>query len=265
MIVVKIGGGEGINYDAILSDVAALDEETVIVHGGNSELTSLSRRLGKEPKMLHFASGNVSRYTDQETMELFEMVYCGKINSLLVEKLHKLGKNAFGLSGLDGGLLKGERKKELVVLEEGKRKVVRDDRSGNVVDVDSDLLTLLMEKGYLPVISPPALSEDNMAINVDGDRVAALIAAELGADALIILSSVPGLLKDLKDEGSLVAELSVSGMERVEHHAQGRMKIKLLAAKEALSGGVKRVILADARVQKPVSKALAGGGTHIVW
>lgn len=261
MIVVKIGGGDGIDYDAILRDIASSGQVAAVVHGGNAEHRRLCQRLGKEQRMLTFASGHVSRYTDRETMDIFEMAYCGRINKMLVEKLQALGVNAVGLSGLDGALLRGKRKKELLALVDGKRRVVRDDLSGKIETVNAAFLTLLIDKGFLPVISPPALSEENEAINVDGDRAAAMVAASLGADTLVILSNVPGLLRDPKDESTLVRQ--AEGIEEIERFAEGRMKIKLLGAKEALDRGVRRVVLADARKERPLTLALEGHGTVI--
>lgn len=261
MLVVKIGGGEGIDYDAILSDISSMEEKIVIVHGGNAELDKLSKAVGKEQRMLRFASGHVSRYTDKETIELFEMVYCGKINKMIVQKLQKLGKNAVGLSGLDGGLLRGKRKDTLLAELDGKRRVIRDDLTGKIETVNGEFLHMLLDNNFLPVISPPALSRENEAINVDGDRAAAMIAATLKAETLVILTNVPGLLKDPEDESTLIKQ--ARGLTEIEDFAKGRMKIKLLGASEALEGGVGRVILADARIDQPVTKALAGEGTVI--
>ncbi len=263
MIVVKIGGGEGINYDAILSDIAALGEEVIIVHGGNAELARLSKQLGREQRTLRFSSGHVSRYTDRKTMELFEMVYCGKINKMIVEKLHLLGKRPIGLSGLDGALLVGRRKETLIALIGNRRRVIRDDMSGRLEGVNTELLHVLMKLGYVPVISPPALSNECLPINVDGDRAAAMIAARMGARVLVILSAVPGLLKDPGDESSLITTINSGDMERMQEFAKGSMKRKLIGAGEALAGGVGTVIIADARVDLPVTRALAGSGTHI--
>lgn len=263
MIVVKIGGGEGIDYDAILSDIAALGEDVIIVHGGNAELARLSKQLGREQRMLRFSSGHVSRYTDRETMELFEMVYCGKINKMVVEKLHLLGKRPIGLSGLDGALLVGRRKETLIALVGNKRRVIRDDMSGRLEGVNTELLHLLMKQGYVPVISPPALSNESLPINVDGDRAAAMIAARMGARALVILSAVPGLLRDPEDESSLITALNSGDMEKMQEFARGSMKRKLVGAGEALAGGVSTVIIADGRVDRPVTRALAGRGTRI--
>jgi len=262
MIVIKIGGGEGINYEAILSDIATLDTPVIIVHGGNAELNKFTRQIGKEPRMLTFDSGHISRYNDEEGMELFEMVYCGKINSMIVQKLHALGMNPVGLSGLDGSLIKAKRKETLIVREEGKRKVIRDDLSGKIEEINVKLLSLLLEGGYTPVISPPALSHENQAVNVDGDLAAAMIASTMGSNWLIILSNVPGLLADKEDPSSLIEHVTLAEIDHVQEGAKGRMKIKVHAAREALEKGVRRVIIGDARIEQPVTQALGGKGTH---
>ena len=262
MIVVKIGGGKEIDYDAILSDISK-QKDIVVVHGGNYQMKVISEKLGKEQRMITSVSGHESRYTDKETMEIFEMVYCGKMNKMIVEKLHKLNVNAVGLSGMDGKLLEGYRKTAIKIVENGKKKVIRDDYSGKIEKVNVKLLNVLIENGFVPVITPPAISYENEAINVDGDRVAAEIAKALNADVLVILSNIPGLLKDAADESTLIKSISRSEIESSMEYAKGRMKRKVLGAAEALDGGVKKVIFGDARVEEPVTKALNGNGTVI--
>ncbi len=142
--------------------------------------------------------------------------------------------------------------------------VLKDDHTGRVDQANVSLIHLLLENGYLPVISPPAISYEGEAINVDGDRAAAVLAKALGADRLLILSNTPGFLKKVDDEESLIRKLDADGIdEAIETYAQGRMKKKLLGAKEALAEGVRRVILGDGRIPNPVTAALQGAGTVI--
>jgi len=267
MLVIKVGGGQGINYDAVCADIAALVRDgvrLVLVHGGSHETNLLSERLGKPPKTLTSVSGYTSRYTDRETLTIFTMVYAGKINKELVERLQKLGVNAVGLSGVDGRLLEGPRKAALTVIDGGKKRVVRDDLTGRVERVNVGLLRLLLEQGYTPVVAPLAISTDSEAINVDGDRAAAMIARALAADQLIILSNVPGLLRHFPDESSLIRHIPKDRVEEFIAFAGGRMKKKVLGAAEALTAGtVRQVIFADARVEAPLRAALAGQGTVI--
>ncbi len=267
MIVVKVGGGEGVNTELVCQDVAALvarGEQVVFVHGGSHETNVISEKLGHPPRFVTSISGHSSRYTDRETLEIFVMVTAGKINKLLVERLQQLGVNAVGLSGVDGRLLEGRRKAFLRIREGGKRKILRGEYSGVIEHVNAGLLTLLLGGGYTPVVAPQAISYESEMLNVDGDRAAAAIAAALGADALVILTNVPGLLKDVEDEGSLIPEIPRAQAESyLERYAKGRMKRKVLGAVEALREGVGRVILADGRRENPVMRALEGEGTVI--
>ncbi|RMG10134.1 MAG: [LysW]-aminoadipate kinase [Planctomycetota bacterium] len=269
MLVVKVGGAEGVDLGTVCADMAALAAEGqpwVLVHGGSHETNQVAEKLGHPPEFVTSVSGYTSRKTDRRTIEIFEMVYCGKRNKALVERLQALGVNAVGLSGLDGRLLEGPRKKALKVVhpETGKRLVLRDTYTGTVKKVNASLLRLLLDAGYWPVLTPPAISEEHEAINVDGDRAAARVAAALGAETLVILSDVPGVLRDFPREESLVERLPRHRIEEAqERWAQGRMRIKLLGAKEALEGGVARVILGDSRGESPVRAALSGKGTVI--
>ncbi len=266
MIVVKIGGSDGINLDLIVDDIAALAQEgqqMVIIHGGSAETNRVAEALGHPPRFVTSVSGYTSRYTDRKTLEIFEMVYCGKINKGLVERLQRRGINAVGLSGLDGRIFEGPRKAVIKVIENGRRMVLRDDYTGKVERVNTHLLRLLLDNGYLPVLTPPAASYDGEAINVDGDRAAAAVASALGAEQLIILSNVPGLLRDYPDESSLIPHIPRSRVEAAMDFAQDRMKKKVLGAVEALDAGVGRVVFADGRVEQPIRRALAGQGTVI--
>jgi acetylglutamate/LysW-gamma-L-alpha-aminoadipate kinase len=264
MFVVKIGGSSGINLDYVLEDIARQTEPLVLVHGASDELNRISEQLGKPPRMVTSPSGYTSRYTDRETLDIFAMVYCGKLNTRIVEKLQQLGVNAVGLSGVDGRLLEGKRKPAIRIVEEGRTRMLHDDYTGKVEKANAGLLRLLLDHGYLPVVSPLAISYEREAINVDGDRAAAVIANALGADRLIILSNTPGFLRDVHDEGSLIRTLDREGIDpAIEAYAQGRMKKKLLGAREALDEGVKTVILADGRIPGPVTAALAGQGTVV--
>lgn len=266
MIVVKIGGAEGVGIEPLCADVAHLigkGEQIVLVHGGSHETNVISEKLGHPPRFVTSAAGHVSRYTDRETLEIFAMVVAGRVNKRLVERLQGLGVNAVGLSGPDGRLLEARRKSVLKVVEDGKCKVLRDEWSGVIEQVNVHLLRLLLDHGYTPVVAPLAISEAGEMVNVDGDRAAAAVAAALRAETLVLLSNVPGLLRDFPDEGSLIRSIGRGEVEGYFTYAQGRMKKKLLGAQEALAGGVGRVILGDGRIAAPVSQALAGRGTVV--
>lgn len=266
LVVVKVGGASGIDLDAVCDDVAELwraGTQVVLVHGASAETNEIATRLGHPPRFVTGPGGHVSRYTDRQTLEIFEMVYCGKVNKGIIESLQRLGVNAVGLSGIDGRLLEGRHKESVRSVENGKVKVLRGDHTGTVERVNGGLLELLLDAGYLPVLTPPAISYEGVAINVDGDRAAAAVAGEMKADALVLLSNVPGLLRDFPDETTLIREVPALDVEEYLEFAHDRMKKKVLGAAEAVQAGVKRVIFADARVEDPIHRALAGAGTVV--
>jgi acetylglutamate/LysW-gamma-L-alpha-aminoadipate kinase len=268
VIVVKIGGTTGVDLAAVTRDVAAhvaAGRRLIVVHGGSGETNAISEQLGHPPRFVTSPSGFTSRYTDRTTLEIFAMVTAGKINTLLVEQLQKLGVNAFGLSGVDGRLMVARRKDAIRIIdpETGKQRMLRDDYTGKIEQVNGALLGLLLDAGYTPVIAPLALSLEGEALNVDADRAAAMVAGAVGAAQLILLSNVPGLLRQFPDESTLIRQIDAGKVEQSLEFAEGRMKKKVLGASEALQLGVGQVILADGRVEAPVANALAGNGTVI--
>ncbi len=265
-MVVKIGGTRGVDFSELCLDkenILAEGKQLVLVHGGSAEANDLGEKLGTPPRFITSPSGYTWRYTDRTTLEIFLMSVNGKVNTLLVEQLHRLGVNAFGLSGMDGGLLRATRKENVISIENGKRKILHDDYTGRIEHVNTALLYLLLEAGYLPVVAPLAVSQKGEALNVDADRAAASLAAALNADTLIFLTAVPGLLEHFPDETTLIRFLPRSHLASALEMSQGRMKKKILGAEEALQGGVKRIIIADGRWEKPITNALAGNGTVI--
>ncbi len=267
MVVVKVGGSAGIDYEMVCRDVADLTnrgQEVVLIHGGSHLTNQVATALGYPPQFVTSPSGYTSRLTDRNALEIFEMVYCGKVNKEIVEILQSNGVNAIGLSGMDGRLWEGPRKKAIRVLENGRKRIIRNNFTGRVEEVNSDLLHTLLANDYVPVLTPPAISYEGEAINVDGDRAAAATAAAIEADNLLILSNIPGVLREFPDESSLIPEIGEKDIEFIKgKYAEGRMRIKLLGAQEALAGGVSRVILGDARVEQPIQRALSGQGTVI--
>jgi acetylglutamate/LysW-gamma-L-alpha-aminoadipate kinase len=266
VLVVKIGGGAAMDQDRIADDLTELLREgrrLVVVHGGSALTNKIATRLGHPPEFVTSVSGYTSRRTDRRTLEIFQMVYCGLVNKRLVERFQRRGINAVGLSGLDGRIWQGPRKSSVKIVRGGKRLVLRDDYTGKVERVNVSLLEALLVQGYLPVLTPPAVSHDGEAINVDGDRAAAVTAVALKAEALVILTDVPGLLARFPDQSSLIRRIDRPELGRFLAVAEDRMKKKVLGAEEALAGGVARVIFSDGRVDRPVHRALAGEGTVI--
>ena len=264
-IVIKLGGAEGVQFDAICRDVAELvqqGERVVLVHGGSNEANLLGESTGYPPKFITSPSGYTSRYTDAKTMEIFAMAVNGKINTFLVQDLQKVGVNAIGLCGLDGRLMQATRKGAIKSIEDGKIRMIRDDYTGKIESINDGLLALLMQQGMVPVVAPIAISQDSEALNVDADRAAAMIAAALEADQLLLLTAVPGIMRKFPDPSTLIARVGYNEIDSVIDLVEGRMKKKVLGAKEALDGGVKQVVIADGSTQDhPLVHALGGHGT----
>ncbi len=265
-LVVKVGGGAAIDRTAVADDLAALwsaGRRFVFVHGGAETTNAVATALGHPPRFVTGENGLVSRRTDRRTLEIFAMVYRGQLNLEWVELLQLRGVPAVGLCGLDGRIFEGERKATLRVRDGERRYVLRDDWTGTVERVNAPLLRLLLDHGYLPVLTPPGASSRGEAINVDGDRAAAAIAVALGAGALVLLSDVPGLLARWPDPASLVRRLTPADRGHAEQIAQGRMRRKVRYAYDALAQGVARVVLAQGSGDRPLRAALEGGGTQM--
>jgi acetylglutamate/LysW-gamma-L-alpha-aminoadipate kinase len=257
-IVIKIGGSlmkEGVPM-AMVEDVAALapSHQVVIVHGGGDVVTQYATRLGKEQRFIVSPDGIRSRYTDKETAEIYQMVMSGLLAKRLVSALGAVGLRSVSLSGADGKLLLGKRKTKLVIMDDRGRKVaIEGGYTGKVVGVNAPLLDTLLSQGYVPVVSPVAAGESAEPLNVDGDRAASSVAVGAKADAVVFLTNVDGLSL----EGGLVAHLTPGeASSRLPKIGFGMQK-KVMAAVEAVEGGVREAIICSGTRGNPLTKALA--------
>jgi len=264
-IVVKIGGARAVDPEGALGDVQTLvenGESVVVVHGGSTAVDETLERMDIEPEYVENPDGVVGRFTDAETMDVFKMVF-GKLNVDLVTQLQDIGVNAVGLSGPDGRVLEGERKSAIRVLEDGKRKIRRGDHSGTIASVNDELLTLLLEAGYTPVVSVPMYATEGTAVNSDADRAAAAVAGALDG-TLVELTDVAGVYRDPEDPSTRIDRVDDrAGFETLEAAAEGFMGRKVMAAREALESGAAKVVIADANAEAPITEALNGNGTTI--
>ncbi len=262
-LVVKVGGSAGAATANIVREIAqcvAQEQRIVVLHGGSDLTNALSERLGHPARMITSPSGMVSRYTDSETLSIYAMAVAGQINTELVASLQQQGINALGLAGVDGRLLLARRKSIVRSQTPGGRlQILRDDYTGQVEQVNDTLLRQLLDAGYTPVIAPLALSQEGERLNVDGDRAAAAVAVALGAEALVIMTNVPGLLSDPEDSSTLIRTIPAERITEYTEFARGRMRKKLLGAREALQGGVPRVCIGSSSLLD----VLGGAGTTI--
>lgn len=265
MIILKIGGGQNINWDYIVKDIAFLikKEPIILVHGASFKRDQLAKKLKHPTRYITAPSGNFGVYTDKKALEILVMVYAGLVNKQIVAKLQQYGVNAVGLSGADGRIWSGKRKEYLLSSKGNKVNLIKDTYTGKVEKVNTKLLKLLLDNGFLPVITQPAISFKGELINTDNDRNLAVMAKELKVKKLVVLFSAPGLLKNPKDESSLIIKINKNKLDDYSNFCQGRMKKKLMGAKEAILAGVKEIYWGDARIKNPIINVLKGKGTII--
>ena len=262
MIIVKIGGGKEINLEGIIADLAGVDQQYVIVHGANALRDKLAEDLGHPKQVLTSVKGYTSVYSDEKLLDVMMMAYAGLRNKRIVELCQSQGINAVGLSGLDGQMIRGKRNKGIRVYQGKKLKIVRD-FSGKPRSVNAPLLHLLLDNGYVPVLTVPIIDEHNAAINTENDDVVRVLQKALLADTVINLIEAPGFLENPEDASTLIEQIPALDLAAREQQVEGRMKRKMLALKKLFEQGATRIIISDGRADHPVSNALAGKGTVI--
>ena len=242
-LVIKYGGNAMINdelKDAVIHDLVLLNlvgVKVVIVHGGGPEINDMLTRIGKESKFV-----NGLRYTDRETMDIVQMVLCGKVNKDLVTLLEKAGGRGIGLGGMDGGLFQAKRLTDRSGTDYG--------YVGDIVDVDPAPVIDVLQQGYIPVVSTVAQGiDDETNYNINADTAASKLAVALGAKKLILLTDVRGLMLDVNDENSVLHRLKVSEVPKLVRDGviKGGMIPKVDCCVQAIEEGVTSVNIIDGR------------------
>lgn len=245
VFVIKLGGeivarpGRLASLAEDLSLLVHVGIRVVIVHGGGPQATELSERLGLQPRMVEGR-----RVTDEATLDVAKMVFAGKLNTDILSALRGTGVRAVGLSGVDADILHAERRLPVEMRDEatGATSLVDFGHVGDVKAVDTAVLSLLMDNGYVPVLSSLGSDAEGNILNINGDTVASVIARDLRAAKLITLTSAPGVLADPEDPSSLQPVLTVEQARDAlaQGHIRGGMRPKLLSLVEAVEGGVER-------------------------
>lgn len=258
VLVVKLGGGAGLDWQASVSDLAqiAAQRPLVVIHGVSEEANRLCEARGIPVRTIVSPSGHSSRYTDAATRDVF-VEAARNINTRIISLFEAAGVRA---QCVENSIL-GTRKDAVRAVVDGRVRLIRDNFTGAISGVNAQPILERLAQGIVPVLPPEAFSEADGILNVDGDRAAAAVAAAVGAQDLVILSNVRGLYRNFPDEASFVSHVSAAQLSTAMDWAQGRMKRKVLGAQEALEGGVTRVTIADGRVMSPVQAALNGAGT----
>jgi len=264
--VVKIGGARGNDPAPLLKELSqrvSAGEKWLLVHGASGPMEILCEAAGMEPNYVVSPSGFKSRYVSRESLTLFEYA-CTAFTVELISCLSSFGVPSRPMYPRYHVTAKANRKDVLRVVEGGKKRILRGNYSGTITSFDPYPVREAWNQGFLPLLPPLAMNDEGQGnLNVDGDRLAASAAASLGARYLVILTNVPGLMKDISDPGSLISKGSLENWEDLESFAHGNMKRKLVAAREALEGGAGQVILTDSREKTPLEKGLNGGGTWL--
>ncbi len=259
LIVVKVGDkvmGDAFSETA-LTDFEALTHQgpTVLVHGGGNTVTGVAEKLGVHQQFVTSPEGFRSRYTDAETIQIYTMVMAGKVNKQIVMQLLSRKIPAVGLSGIDGSLIRAERKRKLIIKDErGRRRAIDGGYTGMITHIDGTLLRALISSGYVPVIAPIALGSENEPLNIDGDRTAAHIAAALQADVLLLITDVGGVSL----ESGVARHLNADEAKKDLTKLGPGMITKVYAALEALSKGVGKVVVAPGKGTTPYTAAING-------
>ena len=259
-IVVKVGGAAGNSLDTVLDDLAGRSDY-VLVHGGSERVDRLGEALGRPSEYYTSPSGVVSRRSDPAHLEVLVMALAGAVQTEIVASLARRQVRAIGLSGVDAGLLLAKRREGSRAVVDGKVLRVTNDWSGSVETVNAELLRQLLGLGLVPVVGPPAITAAGEVVNVDADRAASGVAAALAAETLVLLTNVPGLLRDRADASTVIRSVGRNEVDAVLPFAAGRMRKKVLAAQSALAAGVPRVVIGSSQGERPVARALAGEGT----
>jgi acetylglutamate kinase len=257
IVVVKYGGNAMVNEQLkqqVMEDIVLLwliGVKVVLIHGGGPEISELMDRLGKKPE---FVDG--LRVTDRETVDIVQMVLAGKVNKTLVNLLEMKGGRAIGLSGMDGRLIEAKMKNEALGYV------------GEITHVNIHPVTDLLEKGYIPVISTVGCDAEGNTYNINGDTAAAHIAGALGAERLIMMTDIAGILRDRNDPSSLIQEITIAEAAhlREEGVVTGGMIPKVECCVEAIHRGVHKVIIMDGRVPHSILMELLtdeGAGTMV--
>lgn len=215
-----------------------------------------------QKKIITSVSGYDSVFSDETAIDTMMMAYAGLRNKRIVEMCQQNGINAVGLSGLDGKVIRGKRNQGIRIREDGKVKIVRD-FSGKPKEINVELLKLLMNNGYTPVLCVPIIDENNFAVNSENDDIVNVLQSALRADKIIQLIEAPGFLDDKNDPDSLIKKITKSELLEKEEKSEGRMKRKMHALTKLFEEGAAEVYISDGRSEHPLEDALAGKGTRI--
>ena len=261
-VVIKVGGGDSINTEGIIRDLACEAVPVIIVLGANAARDRLANELNLPTRTLRSVSGYDSVYSDSNAIDLIMMTYAGVVRSRFVEDCQRHGLNAVGLSGLDARLIQGSRNRGIRT-KVNEKTVIKRDYSGKPDQVNCELLNLFLERGITPVLTIPIMDAKGFAINADNDNLITVLHKQMRIARVYQFIEAPGLLSDVNDPSSVIPRVNSSQLADLERAVSGRMKRKLLAIQQLFNAGPTEVVIADGRTQSPYLQAKSGNGTLI--
>ncbi len=264
MIVVKAGGRAlAQNLDNIARSIArraSVGMKVIFVHGGGDLVSEYERRMNIEPRFVISPQGIRSRYTDEAELEVFVMVMAGKLNKEIVSRLQKYGTGAIGISGADGGFLRAERKKKIVIMDErGRPRAIPGGYTGRIIDVNTGVAEKLLDSFHVLVVAPIALGTECELLNVDADQAAAKISMSLRAEKLLVLTDVEGVVVG----GKILDKMSAGDAEKLQSKIGVGMNRKVMMCCEAVKSGVGEAIISTGLIDDPLEALEREIGTRI--
>ena len=265
--VVKLGGQPLTDPEALNSlafDLSILHQagvRVVVVHGGGPQLSEMSARLGLETKKI-----DGRRITDNNTLRLAKMVFAGEISTDIVAALRRHGVSGIGLSGVDGELVDAERRAPVLRTnsETGEEELIDFDHVGDIRQVNPSVLNVLLDQGFVPVVASLGSDKAGSVLNINADTVAAEIAIAIGAEKLVVMSDVPGLLRDVGDRNSRIPDITVDAVRELKQtgSVSGGMLPKLESIIRTIESGTEQIHILDGHTPHALLDELSGPGTH---
>ena len=265
--VVKLGGQPLTDAEALNSlafDLSILHQagvRVVVVHGGGPQLSEMSDRLGLETKKI-----DGRRITDNNTLRLAKMVFAGEISTDIVAALRRHGVSGIGLSGVDGELVDAERRAPVLRTnsETGEEELIDFDHVGDIRQVNPSVLNVLLDQGFVPVVASLGSDKAGSVLNINADTVAAEIAIAIGAEKLVVMSDVPGLLRDVGDRNSRIPDITVDAVRELKQTGgvSGGMLPKLESIIRTIESGTEQIHILDGHTPHALLDELSGPGTH---
>ena len=265
--VVKLGGqplNDPYALNSLAFDLSILRHagiRVVVVHGGGPQLSEMSDRLGIETKKI-----DGRRITDNNTLKLAKMVFAGEISTDIVAALRRHGVPGIGLSGVDGRLIDAERRAPVVRVnsETGEEELIDFEHVGDVRQVDPTVLNVLLDQGFVPVVASLGSDSAGSVLNINADTVAADLAIAIGAEKLVVMSDVPGLLRDVGDRNSRIPDITVDDIRELKQagSVSGGMLPKLDSIIRTIESGTEQIHILDGQTPHALLDELSGPGTH---